>query len=104
MIEQQDLIVPTLGECQVTSPLVIETPSSDTQSHFVSDSMRIRFNVEVGPEPTSTDHLSFEEAGPREKIFFTPAKTTAAIVTCGGLSPGLNNVIHSASVHKPQSV
>jgi 6-phosphofructokinase 1 len=39
--------------------------------------------------------LSFEEAGPRKKIFFDPAATTAAIVTCGGLSPGLNNVIRS---------
>ena len=96
MIAQQDLIVPTLGECQVTSPLVMDMPSSDTKGHFVSDSMRIRFDVEVGPQPTETDALSFEEAGPRERIFFTPANTTAAIVTCGGLSPGWNNVIRSA--------
>ena len=96
MIEQQDLIVTTLGECQVTSPLVIDTTSSERKRHFVSDSMRIRCNVKVGPEPTETDALSFEEAGPRERIFFTPADTTAAIVTCGGLSPGLNNVIRSA--------
>jgi 6-phosphofructokinase 1 len=41
----------------------------------------------------SQSELSFEEAGPRETIWFDPAQSTAAIVTCGGLSPGLNNVI-----------
>ncbi len=96
MIEQQDLLVTTLGKCLVTSPITNKLPAFVAKSYFVSDSMRIRFNVEVGPEPTVTDDLSFEEAGPREEIFFTPEKTTAAIVTCGGLSPGLNNVIRSA--------
>ena len=32
-------------------------------------------------------------AGPRETIFHTPATTRIAIVTCGGLCPGLNDVI-----------
>lgn len=32
-------------------------------------------------------------AGPREKIFFDPPSVTAAIVTCGGLCPGLNDVV-----------
>ena len=39
--------------------------------------------------------LSFEVAGPRERLFFDPPKTTAGIVTCGGLCPGLNDVISS---------
>ena len=39
--------------------------------------------------------VSFEVAGPRERLFFDPAKTTAGIVTCGGLCPGLNDVISS---------
>jgi 6-phosphofructokinase 1 len=34
-------------------------------------------------------------AGPRAKLFFDPARTRAGIVTCGGLCPGLNNVIRS---------
>ena len=37
--------------------------------------------------------LSFEIAGPRRKLFFDPSRTTAAIVTCGGLCPGLNDII-----------
>jgi len=95
MIQPQDLIVSTLGECQYRSPLVFESPSHVRAEHMVSDSCRIRFSVEVRPEPDGTEALSFEEAGPRERIYFNPAKTTAAIVTCGGLSPGLNNVIRS---------
>jgi 6-phosphofructokinase 1 len=36
-----------------------------------------------------------EAAGPREKIFFDPSKLACGIVTCGGLCPGLNDVIRS---------
>ena len=39
--------------------------------------------------------LSVELAGPRDKIFFNPSRTKAAIVTCGGLCPGINDVIRS---------
>jgi 6-phosphofructokinase 1 len=39
--------------------------------------------------------LAFEKAGPREKIFFDPQHTRAAIVTCGGLCPGMNDVVRS---------
>jgi 6-phosphofructokinase 1 len=42
-----------------------------------------------------TDPLAMEAAGPREKIFFDPSKLACGIVTCGGLCPGLNNVIRS---------
>ena len=43
------------------------------------------------------DLMLFEKAGPRGKLFFDPAQTRAAIVTCGGLCPGLNNVIRSVT-------
>ena len=95
MIEQQDLTVRELGECRYRSPLLLHPPSAGKKGHFVSESTRLRVDVEVGPESAASDTLSFEEAGPRERIFFNPPDTTAAIVTCGGLSPGLNNVIHS---------
>jgi 6-phosphofructokinase 1 len=60
-------------------------------SHTISDDIRIPERIEVGTEPG----LQFELAGPRAKIFFDPKKTRAGIVTCGGLCPGLNNVIRS---------
>ncbi len=95
MVRQKDLMVTALGECRVKSPLVSSIASAGQVGHFVSDAMRIRLNIEIGPNSPEDENLSFEEAGPRERIYFTPAQTTAAIVTCGGLSPGLNNVIRS---------
>lgn len=44
---------------------------------------------------TLEPRLSMELAGPRQEIFFDPETTTAAIVTCGGLCPGLNDIIHT---------
>jgi len=43
------------------------------------------------------DCVLFEKAGPRRRLYFDPARTRAAIVTCGGLCPGLNNVIRSVT-------
>jgi 6-phosphofructokinase 1 len=95
MIEQQDLIVTVLGECRHASPLNLQSASHEQASFFASDSERIRLDLMLDPEAEKTDPLSLEEAGPRQRIFFEPDRTTAAIVTCGGLSPGLNNVIRS---------
>jgi 6-phosphofructokinase 1 len=61
----------------------------------LDETVRVRFEHDVGGDPSEAKSLSFEKGGPREKIFFDPERTTAAFVTCGGLSPGLNNVIRS---------
>src|SRR5262245_42518579 len=60
-------------------------------THPVHDDVRIPERIEVGAETG----LQFELAGPRAKLFFEPKKTRTAIVTCGGLCPGLNNVVRS---------
>ena len=39
--------------------------------------------------------LSMECAGPRERLFFDPASLVCGIVTCGGLCPGLNDVVRA---------
>eukprot|EP00985_Skeletonema_marinoi_P015961 scaffold8430_cov122-Skeletonema_marinoi.AAC.3 len=49
-------------------------------------------NIRRGPGSTAVTR-AFVRAGPREKLHFNPKKVNAAIVTCGGLCPGLNNVI-----------
>ncbi len=92
MTTRADLEVTTLGPCTVDSPL-------RARAAFVDEGTRVLCDVEVRGEAADAprgDALSYEKAGPRERIFFEPARTTAAIVTCGGLSPGLNNVIRSA--------
>ena len=77
--------ITTLGEPLFDSPL----------SSHISDKARVLFNVVIDPDAPPTEELLLEVAGPREKIFFDPKKTRAGIVTCGGLCPGLNNVIRS---------
>jgi len=77
--------ITTLGECRFPSP----------KKNFVHDQDRmpelVVFRQGISP---ATGNL-FELAGPRERLFFEPGRTRAGIVTCGGLCPGLNNVIRS---------
>ena len=77
--------ITTLGEARFPSPLPFH----------ISDKARVLYNVIVDPDAPPTEELLFEVAGPREHLFFDPKKTRAGIVTCGGLCPGLNNVIRS---------
>jgi 6-phosphofructokinase 1 len=72
---------PTLGEARFASSL----------SHTISDDVRIPERIEIGADRG----LEFELAGPRAQLFFDANRTRAGIVTCGGLCPGLNNVIRS---------
>ena len=90
MINQTNLNVAQLGTCQIPSPL-----KRKGKTRFVADSARVVYDTEVDLENLGDHGLLLERAGAREQIFFDPANTTVAIVTCGGLSPGLNNVIRS---------
>jgi 6-phosphofructokinase 1 len=87
----EHLPVERLGSPTFESPLVLKRDSG-----FVDDAARVRSEVELPLEPRPQAELLFEKAGPRKRIFFDPSQTTAALVTCGGLSPGLNNVIRAA--------
>lgn len=84
-----------LGPQRVNSPLKELFHSQEI--HFVTDTSKVYYNPFQGPHPLDTTHnnLAFELAGPREMIYFEPAKTRIAIATCGGLCPGLNDVIRS---------
>ena len=91
-----DTAIPSLGPCLFDSPLALNTVRGDRIGNFVSDRTRIRHQVEIPPGTPVDSETFFEKAGPRQKIFFDPRQARAAIVTCGGLCPGLNNVIRSA--------
>ena len=91
--------VASLGTPAIPSPLRAWGTPGHGVGRFVFDDTWVRSRVECGPEAGAPDgccgDLLFEKAGPRARIFFEPARTRAAVVTCGGLSPGLNNVIRS---------
>ncbi len=86
-----DLEIDTLGEPQYPSPMR-GTPfvREEQRILFHSDEKIVREYFERGERPPS-----FELAGPREKLFFNPSEVRAGLVTCGGLCPGLNDVIRA---------
>lgn len=86
-----DTSIPTLGPCLFTSPLARPGAIS---APFKNDAVdRILYHSHLLEDGRDVSTPSYEEAGPREKIFFEPARTTVGIVTCGGLCPGLNDII-----------
>lgn len=97
MLTQVDLEVPTLGPNTIPSPLQLSTQPDDGLGDFVSGRSRVRYQISTSPDAPYQD-LAFEQAGPRERLYFEPSQTTAAVVTCGGLCPGLNNVIRSITM------
>lgn len=87
-IRQQDLVITNLGNREIPSPLGLR--------HFTPDNSRVLHDIvfyEKGDDTTGPPPVGFEKSGSREHIYFDPAKTKAAVVTCGGLCPGLNNVL-----------
>jgi 6-phosphofructokinase 1 len=75
-------------------PAERETPVKH-RHQFVSDDQWVRHVVEVGAHKKDEQEWCFEKAGPRERIHYDPSVCRSAVVTCGGLAPGLNNVIRS---------
>ncbi|HSL86222.1 MAG TPA: ATP-dependent 6-phosphofructokinase, partial [Bacteroidales bacterium] len=98
-MKYEDLIVPNLGKGNLVTPLKTAQRADSPIYKFVNDDERILYDVSVANFFKTRDSdetpVSFEKAGPKEHIFFEPAKTKVGIVTCGGLCPGLNNVIRS---------
>ena len=90
-LDDLDLTIPTLGECKIPSPM--------SDGRFVSDTEHVLFHDKLGEIQSFLDQGKtppcFEMAGPREKIYFDPSKLKCGIVTCGGLCPGLNDVIRA---------
>ncbi|MCR5495912.1 MAG: ATP-dependent 6-phosphofructokinase [Treponema sp.] len=87
-----------LGPCKIKSPIELSTVVGDACANYVVDSsfVRNRINVFSSDEPNSVDETNLlQKAGPREYIYFDPKKVKAGICTCGGLCPGLNDVIRA---------
>ncbi len=95
-ITRHDFDIQCLGPAEFASPLQRLRYEMDAE-FMTDDDHRVLFDhspekvfdcIENGTEPVTIEH-----AGARERIFFNPAQTICAVVTCGGLCPGLNDVI-----------
>ena len=97
-IEKVDFTIPTLGEPKVPSPVSLSTQKDDYVANYVSDDQHIIYDILTEGNTISRSFAQtelLEIAGPRKKIFFEPDIVHAGIVTCGGLCPGLNDVIRA---------
>jgi 6-phosphofructokinase 1 len=94
-----DLAVERLGPAAFASPLDLSTVMGDGIANYVPDDSTVLMHHDRGEVlrrvREGLELAAFEAAGPRQRIFMDPKKTAAAIVTCGGLCPGINNVIRT---------
>jgi 6-phosphofructokinase 1 len=99
VICSDDLKVKTLGNCRIDSPLLPLIEARNSSIHYADESDRVLIDTTasaLGRYQLPIDQIpGLEPAGARKKIYFDPSKTRAGIVTCGGLCPGLNDVIRS---------
>ena len=81
----QEIRIQSLGTPEIDSPL--------SRNLATAGERRVVFTVdeELVDEGAAPRPMSFELAGPRDRIYFDPSKTKCAIVTCGGLCPGIND-------------
>ena len=90
--------IPALGKAKIPSPIK-KRDGGDFDPNFVTDTDRVVIDVSLDNimelAKKGKEIPSFEMAGPRSKIYFDPSKLRCALVTCGGLCPGLNDVIRA---------
>ncbi|MGE4552791.1 MAG: ATP-dependent 6-phosphofructokinase [Desulfovibrionaceae bacterium] len=91
-ISSRDTRAPRLGRPRYASPLEVVRFVGPRDDVLVEAYRRLHGRDAEGRRRAPA---VFEHAGPRERIYFDPAKTRCAIVTCGGLCPGINNVIRA---------
>jgi 6-phosphofructokinase 1 len=90
MKRQLNFDIERLGECSVPSPLKGQVFVKDQRVLHYTGLADMQGFLAEGVEPPSS-----EVAGPRDMIFFDPVKVKAGIVTCGGLCPGLNDMVRA---------
>jgi 6-phosphofructokinase 1 len=91
LVTDLDFTIDQLGLCRVPSPM--------SGVRFVGDEERVLYHVTFAEMKSWLDKRleppAMETAGPRHRLFFDPSRLACGIVTCGGLCPGLNDVVRS---------
>jgi 6-phosphofructokinase 1 len=86
--------IASLGPAKIPNPIAGLSRAHESFHEFVSDGEGLTVDQFMRPgQPRS--EVFFEHAGPREYIYFDPSKLKAAIVTCGGLCPGVNSLVRA---------
>ena len=91
---RKNRMVPFVGHGS-SSDLAAGSPRRDYLQHTSNEDVVIADVVRGAGKPPSA--RAYVRAGPREQLYFDPKKVKAAIVTCGGLCPGLNNIVHAVT-------
>lgn len=91
----EDLQIKNLGEPQLASPIFKHAHADALKESLKNENTHILKDISITPNDPLSGEPSFEKASIPAKVFFDPAKTRVAIVTCGGICPGLNDVIRS---------
>ncbi len=86
-----DFTIARLGECRIPSPM--------SGVRFTRDEERVLYHSTLEGITACLGNAAappaMEAAGPRRTLFFDPSKLACGIVTCGGVCPGLNDVIRA---------
>ena len=94
-----DFSIEKLGKCTVESPLKAYLGGELGNHGFVSGRDKIIYDPRLDAVKDifagNGEPPAMEIAGPRQKLYFDPSTIKAAIVTCGGLCPGINDVIRA---------
>ncbi|MGC4070434.1 MAG: ATP-dependent 6-phosphofructokinase [Polyangiaceae bacterium] len=108
-----DFTVRRLGTASIPSPLHLSKRYDDYQANYVTDDQRVIYDIEYDGTKAGGDEAAratgekdgagwlvqrtamLEKAGPRELLFFEPQSVHAAVLTAGGLCPGLNDVLRA---------
>ena len=100
-MERLDFAIENLGPTKYSSPMGLSSRYGDRVVNYVEPSQRVLYHIETSSvsDLRDCDALGLLElAGPREQLYYDPSQVKAAIVTCGGLCPGLNSVIRSVTL------
>ncbi len=96
-MKEPDFSISVLGEPTIQISAISEKKDV-WHTSYVGDDQYVLYDIAVSGRESKAglDRSSLiEKAGPREKVYFEPAKVHAGVVTCGGLCPGLNDVIRA---------
>ena len=98
MSAKYDFTVPCVGKANIPSPVKMSKIRGDRRVNYVDDGETYLYDTLARPDENQKRYRreeTLEKAGPREHIYYNPGHVHAGIITCGGLCPGLNNVIRA---------